>query len=104
MTLVPPDASDVKRCTVVTMKSPASMTSTNNSPGTISLRVIVTGSSPGGVMVNDVPTSNGPSTSIFSIPAFQAGHPAMSDQTCHTVVASADVSTLCSYSHTMLPP
>jgi len=46
-----------------------------------------------------VPARNGPSTSIFSMPSFQSGHAAMSDQCRHSASAGAVVSTLCSYSH-----
>ena len=85
------------------MKSPASISSVNSSPGTISARRIRTGSSPGGVIVNEVPTANGPSTVIFSMPSFHCGHAAMSDQRRQTTSGAAVVSALCSYSH-MVPP
>src|SRR5580698_3239269 len=99
-----PDPIGSSRCTVRTAKSPASMTSVNSSPGTISVSRIVTGSSsPGAVMVNVVPTSNGPLTSSAAMPAFQVGQAAMSDQCRHTAAGLAAVSTLCSYSH-MVPP
>src|SRR5262245_22029747 len=62
-----------------------------------------TGSSPGGVIVKVVPTADGPSISIFSMPSFQLGHAAMSDQRRHSAAWVAVVSTLCSYSH-MIPP
>ena len=61
------------------------------------------GSSPGGVIVNVVPTANGPSIVIFSMPSFHCGHAAMSDQCRHIASGAAAVSTLCSYSH-MIPP
>jgi hypothetical protein len=60
------------------------------------------GSSSGGVIVNFVPTANGPSISIFSMPWFHSGHAAMSDQRRHRASAGALVSTLCSYSHMVL--
>src|SRR5215471_12907535 len=88
---------------VRTTKSPASISSVNDSPGTISTMRKRTGSSPGGVMVKVVPTANGPSISIFSMPSFQLGHVAISDQRRHSASRVAVVSRLCSYSH-MIPP
>ncbi len=54
-------------------------------------------------MVNVVPTANGPSTSIASMPSFHWGQAAMSAQWRHSAPASALVSWLYSYSH-MIPP
>ena len=54
-------------------------------------------------MVNTVPTANGPSTSIVSMPSFHCGQAAMSAQCRHSAAASALVWWLYSYSH-MVPP
>src|SRR5215471_15327942 len=103
ITRVRPPGSGSSRCIVRTTKSPASIWSVNDSPDTISTMRNRTGSSPGGVIANVVPTANGPSISIFSMPSFQLGHAAKSDQQRHNASRVAFVSTLCSYSH-MIPP
>jgi hypothetical protein len=62
------------------VKLPASISSANSSLGTISTRRSVMGSPSGGVIVNVVPTANGPSVSIFSMPSFHCGHVVRLDQ------------------------
>ena len=54
-------------------------------------------------MMNVVPTSNGPSTSIVSMPSFHRGQAGMSAQCRHSAPAPALVSMLYSYFH-MVPP
>src|SRR5690242_12702296 len=103
MILVSPAAAGSSRCSVRTTKSPASISSVNDSPGLISVSRIRIGSSPGGVMVNTVPTSNGPSTVIVSMPSFHCGQDAMSAQWRHSASGAALVSSPYSYSH-IIPP
>src|SRR5215472_2022548 len=99
MILVRPSAAGRRRWIVRTTKSPPSASSVNSSPSIISVSRIKIGSSPGGVIVNAVPTANGPSIVMDSMPSFHCGHAATSDHCRQTAVALAAVSTLYSYSH-----
>src|SRR5690348_12103145 len=96
-------AAGSSRCSVRTTKSPASISSVNDSPGLTSVSRIRIGSPPGGVMVNTVPTANGPSTVIVSMPSFHCGQDAMSAQWPHSASGAALVSSRYSYSH-IIPP